>query len=487
MRLFLVVGWLCLNIAANAQDYDLVIKHGRVMDPETQLDGVREIGISDGVIKIISTQPLSGHDTIDARGLVVAPGFIDLHAHGQDQRSSRFQVADGVTTALELEIGVLPVAAWLKTRAGKSRTHYGATAGHLSARMKTTAGIDVLNPIYSGLDSSAADVPDYANVTLSAVQQAELVERVEQGIQQGGLGIGIGITYAPGASHAEILAMFELAARYQVPVFYIRQARYMGGDLLAPLQEVIADAAVTGAALHVVHINSSLDEDARMGMSMIRGARANGVDVTTEAYPYTAGSTRLESALFENYQGDFSQLQWTATGERLNRESFEEYRKEGGWVIIHGRSEITNTWLVAQPDIMVASDGVPFVGDFSHPRSAGTYARVLGNYVRDEQALTLMVALQKMTLDPARRLETFAPSMAGKGRVQVGVDADLTIFNPQTVLDQATYSIPARTSLGIVHVLVGGEAVIADSELVEDVFPGQAVRAEFSQEKEGGR
>lgn len=480
MKRLLALSCLCLNIAANAADFDLVIKHGRVMDPESQLDGVREIGITDGVIKSISTQSLSGRDTIDARGLVVAPGFIDLHAHGQDNRSSRFQVADGVTTALELEIGVSPVDTWLATRAGQSRTHFGATAGHLAARIKAIAGIDVLNPIYSGLDSSSADVPDYANVALSPAQQVELVALVERSIQQGGLGIGIGITYAPGATHWEILAMFELAARYAVPVFtHIRQARYMGGDLLAPLQEVIANAASTGAALHVVHINSSLDEDARMGMSMIRGARANGVDVTTESYPYTAGSTRLESALFDDYQGDFAQLQWTATGERLNAESFAEYRKEGGWVIIHGRNEITNTWLVAQPDIMVASDGVPFVGDFSHPRSAGTFARVLGNYVRDEQALSLMVALQKMTLDPARRLEAFAPSMLHKGRVKVGADADLTIFNPQTVLDQATYSLPARTSLGIVHVLVGGEAVISDSALVEGVFPGQAIRAEF--------
>ncbi len=185
----------------------------------------------------------------------------------------------------------------------------------------------------------------------------------------------------------------------------------------------------------------------------------------------------MESALFDNYQGDYGQLQWTATGERLTQETFAEYRKQGGWVIIHGRRELTNTWVVAQPDIMIASDGVPFVGDFSHPRSAGTYARVLGNYVRDEQALTLMTALKKMSYDPAKRLQAQAPAMLKKGRVQVGADADLTLFDPQTVLDQATYTLPARTSAGIVHVMVGGEFVVRDGEIVADAFPGKAIRA----------
>jgi dihydroorotase len=222
-----------------------------------------------------------------------------------------------------------------------------------------------------------------------------------------------------------------------------------------------------------------MDESARLAIEMIRGFRARGLDVTTESYPYTAGSTRLESALFDNYQGDYSQLQWTATGERLTQETFDEYRKQGGWVIIHGRNEDTNRWLVAQPEVMVASDGVPFVGDFSHPRSAGTYARVLGHYVRDQQALPLMLALQKMTIDPARRLQDFAPAMRRKGRVQEGMDADLTLFDPNEVLDQATYSVPARTSAGIVHVLVAGVSVVRDSELKTSVFPGQAIRSEW--------
>jgi N-acyl-D-aspartate/D-glutamate deacylase len=480
-RLLIPFAAALLSHAAHAADFDLVIEGGRVMDPETGLDAVRSLGIRDGTIAAIEASRLEGEAKIDAAGLVVAPGFIDLHAHGQDERSNRFQAADGVTTALELEQGVLPVGVWLESRKGRSPINFGAASGHLAARINLVTGQAVGNPVYASPEQrEAAGGADYAGTVLDAAGIEALVANLEQGLEEGGLGIGSGITYMPGASHEEILALFDLAARHGVPVFtHIRQARHMGGDLLAPLQEVLANAAATGASLHVVHINSSMDESARTAIRMIRGMRERGVDVTTEAYPYTAGSTRLESALFDDFQGDYGQLQWTATGERLTRETFDEYRQQGGWVIIHGRSEETSRWLVAQEDVMIASDGVPFVGDFSHPRSAGTFARVLGHYVRDEEALPLMVALTKMTLDPARRLERFAPAMRRKGRVQVGMDADLALFDPDEILDQATYTIPARTSTGIEHVLVGGTFVVRDGELVKGAFPGKAIVSEL--------
>lgn len=452
---------------------DLALVGGRVMDPETGLDAVRNVVIDGGRIVAITTETPSAEEVIDVTGLVVAPGFIDLHAHGQDMISNRFQAADGVTSAMDLEIGVYPVDEWYESRRGNSLIHYGATVAHVVTRYAAVEG---------GLPTDLEQYRIDAFGTVSArqpVTEAQL-ERIlvllGEGLHEGALGVGFGITYTPGATHGEILAAFGKAASLDAPVFvHMRSSSRMGGDKLAPIQEVLANAAATGAALHIVHINSSTDESAKPAIALIRAARDRGLDVTTESYPYTAGSTLIESALFDDWTGDYASLQWAATGERLNEESYRRYREEGGWVIIHGRREETNEWIVAQPDVIVASDGITFEGGPAHPRGAGCYARILGHYVRDRGALDLMTALGKMSLQPARRLEAIAPQMKRKGRVQVGADADLTIFDAATVRSRATYSDSMQTSEGIEYVLVGGTPVVRDGELVEGVAPGLAI------------
>ncbi len=466
MSLVLVVSGLAM-----AQPYDLVIAHGRVIDPETKLDAVRNVGIRGGTIAIVTPEELTGKETIEARGLVVSPGFIDLHSHGQDDENYGYKARDGVTTALELEVGVWPVRQWYAAREGKARINFGASSGHIPATMA------VLGDTGLALPRDAA-----VNQAATAAQQKEIRADVEQGLREGALGIGFGIAYMPKTPREQIFDLFSLAAEWKRPCFV--HLRYNGtGEpgVVDAVQEAIVDALATGAPLHIVHITSMALRQTGFCLRLIDGARRRGVDVTTELYPYTAASTALESAVFDAGWQDrlgvgYDGLQWAATGERLTKETFAKYRKEGGWVIIHEIPEDVVKEALANPDAMIASDGRLENGK-GHPRSAGTYARVLGHYVRDERTLSLTDAIARMTLLPARRLETACPAMKNKGRIRRGADADIAIFDPNTVTDKATFEKPAQYSEGIPYVLVGGVAVVREGRLVEGARPGKGILA----------
>ena len=451
---------------AAAQSYDLVLSGGRVMDPESGLDAVRHVGIRDGTIAAISEAPLEGETVVDVSGLVVAPGFIDLHAHGQDLFSSQLQALDGVTTALELESGTGDVEEWYASREGKAAIHYGATASHGAARRLALGGQQQAVRLAADLE-----------------QVSVMVDRLRDELGRGALGLGFGIQYTPGARREEIHRLFQLAADEGVANFV--HIRYAGlvepGSSIEAVHEMIANAASTGAGVHIVHIGSSGLGQVPTLLSMIEGAQGRGLDVTTEVYPYTAASTDIRAAIFdpgwrERLGGDYGDIEWDATGERLTEETFNERRETGGRIIAHIIPQEMFELALAHPAVMVASDGVPFVNGQGHPRGAGTFARVLGRYVREEGLLTLMEALRKMTLMPARRLDAYVPQMADKGRIRVGADADITVFDPATVIDNATFQAPTEPSSGIEHVLVAGTFVVRDAELIETALPGQAIR-----------
>ena len=452
--------------------YDLVILNGRVIDPESKTDAVRNLGISDGVIKAISTSKLQGRNVIDAHGLVVSPGFIDLHQHGQDEENYRFKAMDGVTTALELEVGTGDIDAWYAQREQKSLINYGVSAGHLAARM--AAMREPLKFLPTG---------DAARRAATDAEIDEMKQQLERGLKRGAVAVGFGIQYTPNASHWEILEMFRVAARYGASCHvHMRHAGVKEpGSSIQALEEVISAAAITGAPLHVVHIQSTGGPATPKLLQMIAEAKSRKLDVTTECYPYIAGMTDIKSAIFdEGWQEvfgiDYKDLQWAATGERLTKETFAEYRKTGGMVAVFSMTEEIVTAAIKSPITMIASDGILEKGK-GHPRTAGTYSRVLGNYVRERRALTLMDALTKMTLMPAQRLEKRVPSMRNKGRIRLGADADLTIFDPQSIVDKSTFQEPAKYAEGIKFVLVNGVLIVKDGELQSNIYPGRPVRS----------
>ncbi len=452
---------LFAGISACGADYDTVIQGGRVMDPESGLDSVVNIGILEGQVRAISGDNLDGSRVIDATGLIVAPGFVDLHRHGQSERAYRLQVQDGVTTGLELEIGTPNAATWYAEREGGQLVNYGVSIGHIGVRARAM-GDSVLGS--GGITARQQSSPD---------QISETEQLIREGLAQGAIGVGFGTAYTPGATMDEIEHMFSVAADLGVTAFV-----HMRGGLEG-LDSTLTAANNAAASLHIVHANSSGGGNILEFLEMIQMAQDEGRDVTTEAYPYGASQTGIQSALFDDWESwddeRFERHQWVRTGERLNRETFSNYREEGGSVIIHGRTEEMTLAAVTSPLTIVASDG-----GTGHPRGAGTFARILGRYVREQGALELMDALARMTILPTLRLEEFVPAMKTKGRIRVGSDADITIFDPETVIDRATYLEGSLTSDGIEYVLVNGIPVVYEGEIAEGVRPGKAIKAEMN-------
>ncbi len=452
--------WLFPAVLA-AQTYDIVLQRGRVMDPESGLDAVRSVGINGHTIAAVSTGRLSGKLEVDANGLVIAPGFIDLHQHSQTPEAYGFKAMDGVTTALELEVGVSPVSEWYATRQGKSVINFGASSGHIAARMAIMHDTGGLLPRDAAMNRPA-----------TREEQKAIQAAVEKGLDEGGLGLGMGITYTPTATPDEILDLFYLAAKFKRPVFVHMRA----GNVIASLQEVITDAAASGAPLHIVHINSAATAKTAEALRLIAGARTRGLDVTTEAYPYTAGMTEIASAAYSGWESRppeyFAALLWPPTGERLTRESFERYRRQGGFVAQFSNTEDMVRLAISTPFVIIASDGITGASAFGgNLRSSSRKIRARGESPQSDGGI------KKASLMPAQRLEAMSSQMRQKGRVKPGADADLSIFDPNTVIDKATFENPRQYSVGFRYVLVGGIFIVRDGKLQPGVYPGQGIQA----------
>jgi hypothetical protein len=488
-------GALAISLTVHAAPgrdapYDVVITQVRAIDPETQLDAIRTIGIRGNKIAAVTEGALPGRRTIDGKGLVAAPGFIDLHSHAYGYETSTYQAMDGVTTRLELEIGVYPVKSWYDKKAGHELINYGASVNHLRVRFALQHGGTVSDPKIPGetFDAMLQDTQFHQLIEQPIPTEAyrNFGPMLEAGLEEGAIGVGSGTQYAPGITHQEMLDATFAAARHHQCVFtHIRFGSLVEpGSTLEALQEQIANAAISGACVHIVHINSMAMSSTPRMIELMHGARDRGVDISTEIYPWDASSDSVRSVIFEpgwekRWGVSANDLQSTVTGERLTQAQFDALRSGAtdDGVLMHMNTEETLTRALKDPLVLVASDSGDIEDRFSHPRSAGTFGRILGHYVRETHTLTLTEAVRKMSLMPAQRLESFVPAMKKKGRLQVGADADLVVFDPERVSERARYLDAKQYTIGMHYVLVNGAFVVDRAKLVPNVFPGLPVLA----------
>jgi hypothetical protein len=498
-----VVSWTQPKIGVRVADYPLVLAGGRVIDPESGLDAVRDVGIDGDTVAEVSAEPLSGSVRLDVSGLVVCPGFVDLHSHGQGVAEQRLQALDGVTTALELEAGTVPVAqAYARSAAEGRPINYGFSTSWALARMAELAGV----PTGSTATLLAHLGDPRWQAPASTAERDAILGRLRTDLEDGALGIGILAGYATGLDPAEYVAVAALAAEVGAPT-YTHARPLVEVDPTLPVdgaEEITRVAGETGAHMHYCHVNSTSFRHVDRVLGLVERVRAEGATVSTEAYPYGAGSTAI-GASFLSEEGLAllglrpDSLTYIPTGERVaDADRLRRIRAEdpGGLALVHFLDDDDPADVaylrraLLFPDTAVASDAMPLTwpegqhdrlawplppGAVMHPRGAGTFARSLRMLSR-EGPLTLSEAIARCTVVPTRVLRAAVPGMAGKGRIGPGSDADVVVFDPARLTDRATYTEGTLPSAGIVHVLVNGTAVVRDGELVPEALPGRPVR-----------
>ena len=487
----------------------LVISGGRVVDPASGMDAVADVAVLDGKVVGVGTGLGEAERVIDATGLVVAPGFIDLHAHGQSIPADRMQAFDGVTTSLDLEAGVMPVASWYKRQAAQGRVlNYGASTNWAFARIGAMTGGNE----ESSLEAFGRAMRDRRWVENVATdpEVAGILERLGRGLDEGGIGIGILNAYAPGAGVQELTAVCQLAKSYEVPTFtHVAYMSRVDPESAAEAYiRLIGYAGATGAHMHICHFNSSSKTDIARCVTLVETAQAQGLPITVEAYPYGTGSTVLAAAFFSdpgfearNGTG-YDTVQRVTDGHRFrDREELIAAQAEDPsalvlWHILDTENNAHHRDLldmsVLYPGGAIASDAMPwslsdgstYTGDAwplpadasSHPRSAGCFTHFMRKWVRERQTVSLLEGVRKCSLLPAQILEASTPAMRTKGRLAAGADADVVVFDYATLTDRAEFTAMNRPSEGVRHLLVSGHPVIADGILDVAARPGQPVR-----------
>lgn len=495
------------------ESFDILIRNGRVIDPETGFDSVCDLGISGGSIAAIGTDLGQGAREIDATGLIVSPGFIDLHGHGQSVAADRMQAFDGVTTSLELEVGALPVAGWYEEQAKTPRVlNYGTSAAWIFAR-KATLGVIELDASVHPIDQMGKGAQDmrWSTEATNAGQTGEIIAHLRRGLDEGAIGIGIPNGYAPGAGVKELSCVCDLAFEYGTPTF--THIAYLSNidpeSSVDSYVRLIGLAGATGAHMHICHLNSTSLMDIERVVELVARAQKQGLPVTTEAYPYGTGATVVSAGFFDDPNftrrtgSPYGAIELIRNHHRFTDvEDIRRARDEAPadlvmWhfldVDVNAEHRRLLDLSVTFPGGSIASDAMPWIEPdgriytgldwplparlSAHPRSSGTFTRFLRDHVRERQTLPLMAALAKCTILPARVIEGCALQISKKARLQVGCDADVVIFDLDRITDRATFTDMNQASEGVVHLMVNGKLAISDGALDTAAADGRPVRS----------
>jgi len=486
-----------------------LLRGGRVIDPGTGFDGVADVLVDGGVVAAVGTGLAVPEDAlvIDVTGLVVGPGFIDLHSHVHSIAGHRLQAMDGVTTSLDLEAGLMPVARAYEHAAQQGRPlHYGFSASWGQARAQIHLGAEPngrFDPLLAVLGE-----PQWQRSSSPAELTAWLA-LLERELSDGALGIGILLGYAPRSEPAELIAVARLAAAAGVPT-YTHVRELVEADPTTPIDgstEIALAAAETGAAMHHCHVNSTSRRHVDRVLATLEKARTEGSRVTVEAYPYGAGSTGVGAAFLAperlgHWDIGPSNIVLVGTGERIaDAGRLRQIRADdpGAECIVEFLDENApaDQALLARalafPDAIVASDAMPVLwgggqfdsrewplppGGGTHPRTAGTFSKALRLMVRESGQWTWAEGFRRCSYLPAWVLDQAAPAARSKGHLGVGADADIVVLDPDRLTDKSTYLDPVRPSVGIRHLLVAGTPVVRDGELQVNALPGRPLRGE---------
>jgi N-acyl-D-amino-acid deacylase len=506
--------------AARAQDYDLLIRDARVVDGSGAPWFRADVGVRGDTIAVVAPR-LAGtaRRVVEAGGRVAAPGFIDLHSHARggifERPAAENYVRQGVTTLVEGPDGSspLPLGAFLdKLEELRPGVNLASFVGHGSVRA-AVVGTEDRSPTPAELE--------------------RMRELVRQAMREGAFGLSTGLFYVPGsfARTDEVVALARVAG--ELGGMHISHMRDEAAGVLDSVRETIAIGEAGGLPTQVTHhkmIGRAAWGRSAESLRLVQEARERGVDVTVDQYPYTASSTALSAALLpawslaggqsalrerlsdpaqrvrilevvkdrirnERGGGDPSNIQIAACGfdhslegrtlaailegrgvpstvESAAELTLEIADRGGASAIFHAISEEDVERILAAPFTMIASDGeIPAFGQGApHPRSYGTFARVLAVYVREKRLLTLEDAIRKMTSLPAARL-----GLADRGLLRPGMKADLVVLDPATVRDRATYEKPHQYAEGVSLVLVNGEPVL-DGDRMTGARPGRVLR-----------